>query len=78
MAFVQTVSEDDATGSVKELYERDTASQGYVQNYVKALSLHPEIVVAYRDLITLLRERMDLRRYELITIAVSAALRCSY
>lgn len=78
MAFVRTVPEHDATGLVRELYERDTASQGYVQNYVTALSLHPEIIVAYRDLIKMLRERMDLRRYELITIAVSAAVRCSY
>ncbi len=78
MSFVRTVPEHEATGLVKELYDRDTAASGYVQNYVKALSLHPEIIVAYRDLIKVVRERMDLRRYELIAFAVSQAVRCSY
>ncbi|HEV8353143.1 MAG TPA: hypothetical protein VGR24_02980 [bacterium] len=78
MAFVQTVPEDDATGLLKEIYDRESAADGYVHNYVRALSLHPEIVLAYRSLIKTVRERMNLRRYELITFAVSRALRCSY
>ncbi|MGH2348014.1 MAG: hypothetical protein ACRDFT_00950 [bacterium] len=78
MAFVRTVPESDATGLLKEIFERELASDGYIHNYVRALSLHPEIVLAYRGLIKMLRERVDLRRYELITFAVSAAVRCSY
>jgi hypothetical protein len=78
MAFVRTVPETDATGLLKEIYDKDLAADGYVHNYVRALSLHPEIITAYRGLIKMLRERVDLRRYELITFAVSAAVRCSY
>lgn len=78
MSFVQTVPEAEATGLVKELYDKDAAAQGYISNYVRTLSLHPEIVAGYRNFIRVLRERVDLRRYELITIAVSATLRCSY
>lgn len=77
-SFVQTVPEEEATGLLKELYDKNAAAQGYISNYIKALSLHPEIVNGYRNLIKILRERVDLRRYELITIAVSATLRCSY
>lgn len=78
MSFVQTVPDAEATGLVKELYEKDLEAQGYISNYIRALSLHPEIVTGYRNLVKVLRERVDLRRYELITIAVSATLRCSY
>lgn len=78
MSFVRTVPEEEATGLLKELYDKDAARQGYVSNYVKTLSLHPEIIAGYGNLIKILRERVDLRRYELITIAVSATLRCSY
>jgi len=78
MAFVQTVPEDEATELVKEIYDGELASAGYIHNYVRALSLHPEVVLAYRSLVKTVRERMDLRRYELITFAVSRALRCSY
>lgn len=78
MSFVQTIPEADAAGLVKDLYDGDVERQGYVSNYVKSLSLHPEIVTGYRDLIRILRARVDLRRYELVTIAVSATLRCSY
>lgn len=78
MSFVQTIPEEAATGLVREHYDRELRTLGYISNYVKALSLHPEIVTGYRTLIKILRERVDLRRYELITIAVSATLRCSY
>jgi hypothetical protein len=78
MAFVRTVPESDAAGLLKEIYDGEVASDGYIHNYVRTLSLHPELVLAYRSLIKTVRERVDLRRYELITFAVSAAVRCSY
>jgi hypothetical protein len=78
MAFVRTVPETDARGLLKKIYDGELASDGYIHNYVRALSPHPEVVLAYRSLIKTVRERMDLRRYELITFAVSRALRCSY
>lgn len=78
MAFVRTVSEQDATGRVKELYDADIGAMGYVPNYTKVLSLRPEILVAYRALGRAIRSGMDVRRYELVTVAVAARLRCSY
>lgn len=78
MAFVRTVPEHEAAGLVKELYDAGTASMGYVPNYTAVLSLRPEILAAYRALGRAIRSGMDLRRYELVTTAVAARLRCSY
>lgn len=78
MAFVRTIPVEEATGTVKEIYDQDLQQHGYVANYTKALSLHPEIMVAWRNLSRAARANMDLRRYELVTIAVANRLRCSY
>lgn len=78
MAFIRTVPEDEASGQVKGLYDADVAFMGYVPNYTKVLSLRPEILAAYRALGKAIRTGMDLRRYELVTTAVAARLRCSY
>lgn len=78
MVFIRTIPPEEATGLLKELYEHDEKGLGFVANYTKALSLHPEILAAWRNLTRQIRARMDERRYELITTAASAALRCSY
>lgn len=78
MAFIKTIPPEGATGTLRELYDYDIKNLGYVANYTSVLSLHPEIMVAWRNLSREIRSRMDVRRYELITIIAAAALRCSY
>jgi hypothetical protein len=78
MSFIQTIPPEEATGKVKELYDADLKNLGYVANYTRALSLRPEVLAAYRNLSTAIRANMDLRRYELVTIAAASRLRCSY
>jgi alkylhydroperoxidase/carboxymuconolactone decarboxylase family protein YurZ len=78
MAFVRTVPEEQAAWQLGEMYEADRSTYGYVPNFTKALSIRPEIMSAYRALGKAIRSGMDLRRYELITVAVAARLRCSY
>jgi alkylhydroperoxidase/carboxymuconolactone decarboxylase family protein YurZ len=78
VSFVRTVPEEQAALQVGEMYAADRTTYGYVPNYTKVLSIRPEIMRAYRDLGKAIRSGMDLRRYELITIAVAARLRCSY
>lgn len=78
MSFVRTVPEDQAAWQLGEMYEADRKTYGYVPNFTKVLSIRPEIMRAYRELGKAIRSGMDLRRYELITIAVAARLRCSY
>ena len=78
MAYVRTVPVEQAQGPIKEIYDEDLAVSGIVQNYAQALSLRPDILRAYRGLSGAIRSHLDLRRYELITVAVASRLRCSY
>jgi hypothetical protein len=78
MAFISTVPPEDATDVLRQLYEQDLQSSGYVPNYTRAMSLRPEVIRAWRALSGAIRSNMDLRRYELVTIAAAAALRSSY
>ncbi len=78
MPYLQTVSEEDATGKLREQYDAERAGSGYISNHTKALSLRPEVIAAWRGLSRAIRTGMDARRYELVTIAVASKLRCSY
>jgi hypothetical protein len=78
MTFIKTVTEEQAEGLVHEQYLAALQSSGYVPNTVKAFSLHPEVYEAWTKLITAIRSRMRLRRYELVTFASAMALECTY
>ncbi len=78
MTFVETVPEIDATGAVAEMYEADRATFGYLPNFAKAFSLHPEAYAAWRRLNGAIKTNMDLRRYELATVAAARRLRSTY
>lgn len=78
MTTIQTISEEQAEGLLKDLYQAAQKSNGYVPNYVKALSIHPEVYDAWTKLIGAVRGNMRLRRYELVTFAAALALKCTY
>jgi uncharacterized peroxidase-related enzyme len=78
MTFIETVPPDDATGLVAEIYETDRATRGHVPNFTQAFSLRPEVYAAWRQLNQAIRADMDLRRYELATLAAARRLRSSY
>jgi uncharacterized peroxidase-related enzyme len=78
MTFIETIPEADAAGPVAELYDTDRATFGEVRNLTKALSLAPEVCTAWVQLNTTIKARMDLRRYELATIAAARRLRSTY
>ena len=74
MAFIQTISEEQAAGLLQDQYQAARKSTGYVPNYIQAFSLCPEVYDAWGKLITAIRSRMRLRRYELVTLATAMAL----
>ncbi len=78
MAFIKTVPEEEAAGVLRELYDQDLGSMGYVANYTKTMSLRPEVIAAWRGLSKAIRSHMKLKRYELVTFAAAAALECTY
>lgn len=66
MAFIEPVSDAEA----EEL--------GTPMNSTRALGHRPEVVRAWVQLNTAIKDSMDLRRYELATVAAARALRSSY
>ena len=78
MTFIETVPPDEATGLVAEQYEADRATRGHVPNFTQAFSLRPEVYAAWRQLNEAIKADMDLRRYELATVAAARRLRSSY
>lgn len=78
MAFIRTIPEEKAEGLLQDQYLASKKSQGYVANYIKAVSLHPEVFDAWTKLISAIRSQMKLRRYELITFATAMAVECTY
>ena len=78
MAYVDTVPVSEATGDIRAMYEQAQATRGYVPNFTKLFSLHPEVNAAWTALLASVRSRMDTRRYELVTLAAARGLRSSY
>ena len=78
MTTIKMIPEDQAEGLLNELYQTARKSNGYVPNYVKTFSLHPEVYEAWTKLIGAIRSSMRMRRYELVTLASAMALRCTY
>jgi uncharacterized peroxidase-related enzyme len=78
MPFIETVPKDEAPPALAELYELDRAKFGYVPNLTRAFSLRPGVYAAWRELIGAIQAGMELRRYELATVAAARSLRSSY
>lgn len=78
MAFIETISEEVASGAVAELYEADRSRNGYVANYVKAFSHRPAVFRAWQQLNGAIKEAMAARAYELATLAAARHLRSTY
>jgi uncharacterized peroxidase-related enzyme len=67
-----------AEGTAEELYEQDLANQGYVPNYTRLFAWRPEVYRAWQQLNGEIKQNMDLRRYELATLAAARELKSSY
>jgi uncharacterized peroxidase-related enzyme len=78
MAYIETIPEADATGDVAALYQADREAVGFVRNFTKAFSLAPEVCAIWMQLNGAIKARMDLRRYELATIAAARRIHSSY
>jgi uncharacterized peroxidase-related enzyme len=78
MAFISTTPVNQASGDVQAMYAEDETSKGYVPNYTKVFSHRPQVMKAWGNLLGSIRSNLDLRRYELTTLAASRALHSSY
>jgi uncharacterized peroxidase-related enzyme len=60
------------------MYETDREIFGHVPNLTRAFSHRPDVYAAWRQLNGAIKANMDLRRYELATVAAARRLRSSY
>ena len=78
MPFIDTVPEAQASGAVAAMYETDRQVFGDLPNLTKGFSPRPDVYAAWRQLNGAVKANMDLRRYELATLAAASRLRSSY
>jgi uncharacterized peroxidase-related enzyme len=78
MSFIRTIPESEAAGEVKEIYDSEKATKGYLPNYAKLFCHRPKVMKAWRNLIRSIIENTDTRRYELVTLAAAGKLHSSY
>jgi uncharacterized peroxidase-related enzyme len=76
--FIQTTQDADAEGKLREIYDGDRKSLGYVPNHAKVFSLRPDVLETWRAFQGSIRKNLRLRRYELVTLAAAQALNCRY
>jgi uncharacterized peroxidase-related enzyme len=78
MTFIDIVSDETAEGDVAAMYAGAKETFGYVPNMVKVFSHRPEVMDGWNRLVASIRNNIDARRYELVTIAAAKALKSSY
>jgi uncharacterized peroxidase-related enzyme len=78
MTFIETVPEAEAAGATATMYATDRDVFGYLPNFTRAFSQRPAVYAAWRELNGAIKSTMDLRRYELATVAAARRLRSSY
>lgn len=76
--FIETVSEAEAKGDLREVYEGDQETFGFVPDHAKVFSLRPDVLKAWRAFQGSIRGNLPLRRYELVTLAAARALDSRY
>ncbi|MBO2447913.1 hypothetical protein J4573_12485 [Actinomadura barringtoniae] len=77
MGFLET-PDDDADEQVGRLFDADREALGYVANYTRVFALRPAVYSAWQQLNAAVKEGMDARIYELVTLAAARRLRSSY
>ena len=81
MAWIDTINEGDADGSLKDQYAKLKDSRGSVDNILKIHSLNPESLDAHVRLYkTIMYGKSPIRRVnrEMIAVLVSSINQCHY
>jgi uncharacterized peroxidase-related enzyme len=78
MAFIQLPADRDADEQAAALFAADQETNGYVANCTRLFARRPAVYQAWRQLNEAIKANMDLRGYELATLAAARRLRSSY
>jgi len=78
MARLRQVSEAEAKGKTRELFEAIKGKLGRVPNVHQVMAVNPGFLETMLKLASVAGKGLDMRTKELINIAVSAANNCEY
>ena len=80
MTFLQTVSDDQATDEVAEIYRRQREAAGYVPEPTRALTTRPDVLVAYTRFMDAIRGgfTLPMRDWRLITLVAAKHIPSTY
>ncbi len=81
MAYIKIIEHSEATGKLKEVYEKIISERSKLSNIMKIHSLHPDSMEKHMELyLSIMFTKLGLKRAdrELIAVVVSAANKCDY
>jgi uncharacterized peroxidase-related enzyme len=78
--FLQTIEEEQATGRVAEIYERQKAQLGLVMDAAKCFTARPDLLPIYTDFSDRIRAgfSLGLREWRLITLIAAKHIPSTY
>ena len=71
MAFIGTISPEEARDEVREMYANEEEDWGFVPDYARAFCHRPLVMERWGQLLTEIRRPVDARRVELTTFAAA-------
>ena len=82
MPYIKTIEELEASGEIKEIYEkRKSHHSGKVSNIAKLFSLRPDLLEAQHNFSCAVQfggSSLGVKREEMISVLVGSLLKCSY
>jgi uncharacterized peroxidase-related enzyme len=78
--FLQTIEEEEATGRVAEIYEKQKAQLGFVMEAAKCFTARPDLLPTYTDFSDRIRAgfSLGLREWRLITLIAAKHIPSTY
>ena len=82
MAYIKTIDESEATGKIKEVYnKRKGGHSSRVSNIAKLFSLRPHLLEAQHTFSRAVQfggSSLGVKREEMVSVLVGSLLKCSY
>lgn len=69
MWFISLISDENAAGLLREIYDEDLHDNGYISNTRRAWSHRPELFSSWQQLVKGIRSHLRLRTYELLMVS---------
>ena len=78
--FLQTIAEDEATGRIAEIYDKQKTQSGFVMEATKCFTTRPDLLPLYTDFIDKVRGGFSLgaREWRLITLIAAKQVPSTY